>query len=317
MASRDSTAMPGTSPEPQGGGSPAFEAAGLSPARLLYWSMLRELWENRWTYIVPLIVAAVFLLGFAIEAGLVSSMHSAGSRSAAQAATHSLEQPFDLVSFAVMAAYVIIIVIYCLEALHGERRDRSILFWKSLPVSDLTTVAAKACFAIFILPLIAFAIIVATQGIMLLVGSAVLLGRGLSAVALWMQTPLLPMWAAMLYHLLTVHALYYAPFYGWLLLVSAWARRAPFLWAALPVAALLIVEKLVFNTSAVADMLLSRLGGGPAALPFPPPGNMPMEAPTLANLAAFLTSPGLWIGLALCAAFLAAAVRLRRYQGPI
>ncbi len=85
----------------------------------------------------------------------------------------------------------------------------------------------------------------------------------------------------------------------------------------MPVAAVLILERLVFNTSAFANMLLSRLGGGPAAIPFPPPANMPMEAPTLANLGGFLASPGLWIGLAVCAAFLAAAVRVRRYQGPI
>ena len=129
--------------------------------------------------------------------------------------------------------------------------------------------------------------------------------------------PLLPMWAALLYHLLTVHALYYAPIYGWMLLVSAWARRAAFLWAALPVAAVLIVERLVFNTSAFAHVLLSRLGGGPAAIPFPPPANMPMEAPTLANLEGFLASPGLWIGLAVFAAFLAGAAWLRRRQGPI
>jgi ABC-2 type transport system permease protein len=117
-------------------------------------------------------------------------------------------------------------------------------------------------------------------------------------------------------HLLTVHALYYAPLYAWLLLVSAWARRAPILWASLPVAALLIAEKLVFNTSAFAHMLLSRLGGGPGAIEYPPPGNMPIQAPTLANLGAFLASPGLWLGLVVCAVLLAAAVRVRRYQAP-
>lgn len=85
----------------------------------------------------------------------------------------------------------------------------------------------------------------------------------------------------------------------------------------LPVAAVLIIEKRVFNTSAFAHMLLSRLGGGPAAIPFPPSADMPMQAPTLANVGAFLASPGLWIGFAVCALFLAAAVRLRRYRGPI
>lgn len=303
MVLSDSTAIPEPAPEPHAGGSPTFEAAAPSAARLWYWSLRRELWEHRWTYIVPGIVAALFLLGFVIAAG----SHS----------PHALALSFDFASGAVMAAYVIITVIYCLEALHGERRDRSILFWKSLPVSDVTTVIAKASMPLLVLPLLTFAIIVVTQGIMLLEGSLVLLGRGMSAAPLWSQTPLLSMWAAMLYHLLTVHALYYAPIYGWLLLVSAWARRAAFLWAGLPIAAVLIIEHLVFNSSAVADLLLARLGGGPAAIPFPPPTSMRMEAPTLVNLGDFLASPDLWIGLAVFAAFLAAAVWLRRRQAPM
>ena len=76
-------------------------------------------------------------------------------------------------------------VFYCLDALHGERRDRSILFWKSLPVSDLTTVLAKASIPLVILPLLTFAITVAMQWIMLLVSSAVLLVSGQSVATLW------------------------------------------------------------------------------------------------------------------------------------
>lgn len=309
MATSNSTAIPDSSPEPQAGGSPAFGPAVLSPVRLLYWSLRRELWENRWMYIVPLIVAGLFLCGFAIGIHLLSSTHF-------KVSTHPSggvqATPIDAAGFAVMLAYLVVTVVYCLGALHGERSDRSILFWKSLPVSDAITVLAKACIPLVVLPLITFAIIVVMQGIMSLAGSAALIGRGAGGAE-----PLLPMWAAMLYHLMTVHALYYAPIYGWMLLVSAWARRAAFLWATVPIAAVLIIERLVFNTSAFANMLLARLGGGPAAIPFPPPANMPMEAPTLANLGGFLASPGLWIGLAVCAAFLGAAVRLRRYQGPI
>ena len=114
-----------------------------------------------------------------------------------------------------------------------------------------------------------------------------------------------------------MHALYYTPIYGWLLLVSGWARRAAFLWASLPIGAVIIVEKLVFDTSVFGHMLLSRLAGGPGAMPFPPHRGVPMQAPTLANLATFLASPGLWTGLAVFALFLAGAVWLRRRQGPI
>lgn len=309
------------SPEPvsgaQAGGSHASGPATLSATRLVYWSVLRELWEHRWLYIAPLIVAAVFLVGFVIAASRFPFPLPLNAQLTAHSLAHQLEEPFDFASAALMLTYVVVAVIYCLAALHGERSDRSILFWKSLPVSNTTAVIAKACIPIVLLPLITFATIVATQIIMLLAGTAVLLGRGIGVEALWAQIPVLPMWAAMLYHLVTMHALYWAPFYGWLLLASAWAKRAAFLWAGVPVAAVLIIEKLAFNTSAFGRMLLSQLGGGPAAIPFPPPENMTMQAPTLANLGAFLASPGLWVGLAVCAIFLAAAAHLRKYQGPI
>lgn len=314
----DSTATPAPrdpSPDSYAGGSPTPARAAQAPALLLYWSIRRELWEHRWLYIVPLIVAAVFLLGFAVSATHVPLAKTAGTPAVP---AHWLDDVgFDYVSLALMLAYVVLAVIYCLEALHGERRARGILFWKSLPVSDLLTVVAKASIPIVFLPLLTFALIVVTQGIMLLIGSAVVMGKGADPSAVWIQASAPSMWLATLYHLVTVHALSWAPFYAWLLLVSAWARRAPFLWAAVPVAVVLIIEHLVFNTSGLAALLLSQLGGGPAALDFPPSENMPMQTPTLASLGAFLGSPGLWIGLAVTAAFLFAAARLRRNQGPI
>lgn len=318
MTNTDSTATPDprdTSFDSHAGGPSEPARAAQSPARLIYWSIRRELWEHRWLYIVPLIIAAVFLAGFAVGVTHVPLTRVAG---AAAVPAHWLDNVgFEYVTYALMLAYVVLAAIYCLEALYGERRARGVLFWKSLPVSDLLTVVAKASVPIVILPLITFALIVVTQGIMFLLGTAVVLGKGANPSALWVQASVLPMWLAMLYHLVTVHALYWAPLYAWLLLVSGWARRAPFLWASVPVAVVLIIEHLVFRASAFAHMLLSRLGGGPAALAFPPPENMSMQAPTLANLGAFLVSPGLWIGFAVTAGLLVAAARLRRYQGPI
>src|SRR5437660_10885136 len=75
---------------------------------------------------------------------------------------------------------VIVGVFYCLDALHGERRERSILFWKSLPVSDLTTVFSKAIIPLVVLPMVRFAIIVVTQLIMLLISTVALLPTGLA-----------------------------------------------------------------------------------------------------------------------------------------
>jgi ABC-2 type transport system permease protein len=214
-----------------------------------------------------------------------------------------------------MLTAMIVGLFYCLEALHGERRDRSILFWKSLPVSDTTAVLAKASIPFVVLPLITFALTVAAQCIMLLFSSAALLGKGLSVGTLWTQAPLFPMSLMLLYHLVTVHVLWHAPFYGWFLLVSAWARRAAFLWAVLPIIAIGFAEKIAFNTSHFASFLLNRLSGGAEAVTIA--GSMPIHPGIHLTLGRYLTTPGLWIGLAFTALCLAAAVQLRRQRGPL
>ena len=120
----------------------------------------------------------------------------------------------------------------------------------------------------------------------------------------------------LLYHLFTAHTLWPAPIYCWVLLVSGWARRATLLWAALPLVAVAGVEQIVFNTSHFATMVGNRfIGNAPAGTSTP--NIFPTNPMTHIMPAEFLASGGLWIGLAVAAAFLAAAVRLRRYQGPI
>ncbi len=298
----------------------SFQAQSVAPGRLsatwpMYWSVRRELWENRSIYIAPLAAAAVFLFGFVISTiHLPAKMRSLSALDPARQ-REAIAMPYDMAAGLIMVTALIVGVFYCLDALHGERRDRSILFWKSLPVSDLTTVLSKASIPLVVLPLLAFTITVAMQWIMLLLSTAVLLGSGLGGTTLWTQLSFLQMSLLLLYHLLTVHALWHAPIYGWLLLVSGWARRAAFLWAALPLLAIGAVEKIAFNTSNFAAMLEHRMSGGAEAVTAP--GSLPMDPMTHLTPGHFLGSPGLWIGLAIFAAFLAAAVRLRRYQGPI
>jgi ABC-2 type transport system permease protein len=121
----------------------------------------------------------------------------------------------------------------------------------------------------------------------------------------------------LLYHILTAHALWPAPIYCWLLLVSGWPRRATFLWAALPLVAIGGVEQLVFHTWHFAALVGSRLIGDAPTVASTSPYIFPTDPMTHLTPGYFLSSPGLWIGLAVAAVFLAAAVRLRRYQGPI
>src|ERR1700731_4825262 len=228
------------------------EANGLSyygaPTRPLYWSVWRELWENRSIYIAPLIVAAIQVFGFAISTiGLAERRRGVLLLDDPAKQRAAIEMPYDVVAMMMLFTMFIVGVFYCLDALHGERRDRSILFWKSLPVSDLTTVLAKVSVPLVLLPLITFATIQVTHLTMMLMTTLVLLPHGLGA-STWTVLPFVQLSVILLYGLVTM-ALWQAPLFGWLLLVSGWARRATFLWAVLPWLAVFGVEKIAFNTS--------------------------------------------------------------------
>jgi len=151
---------------------------------------------------------------------------------------------------------------------------------------------------------------------MLVLSSVVLLASGLNVASLWTHLPVVEMSLLMLYHIVTAHALWPAPVYCWLLLVSGWARRAAFLWATLPVVAIAGVEKIAFHTQHFATLVAYRLLGSSAPA-YGPADTFPTDPMTHIMPGNFLGSPSLWIGLAIAAAFLAGAVRLRRYQGPI
>jgi ABC-2 type transport system permease protein len=285
--------------------------------RPMYWSVRRELWENRSIYIAPLVVAAVQVFGFAISIiGLAERRRAVLLLDPAKQGA-LIEQPYDVVAMMMIFTVFIVGVFYCLDALHGERRDRSILFWKSLPVSDLTTVLSKTTIPLVVLPLLTFAITVCVQLIMLVMSSAALLIHGVSPATTWAHFPVVQNWLVLIYGLIAL-ALWHAPIYSWLLLVSGWVRRATFLWAVLPLLAIGILEKIAFNTSHFASMVKHRLMGfAPRAFDFNPHHSAALDSLTQLTPGRYLSSPGFWSGLAFAGALLFGAIRLRRYRGPI
>jgi len=287
--------------------------AAMSETRPLYWSVRRELWENRSIYIAPLAVAAFVQFGFMISTiGMPARRRAVLMLDPAQQRA-TIGMPYDVAATMLIVIAMIVGAFYCLDALHGERRDRSILFWKSLPVSDRTTVLSKASIPLVVLPLLIFAIIVLTQLFMLLWTSLVLLPSGLAATT-WTRFNLLQQSLILLYGLIAL-ALWHAPIYGLLLLVSGWARRATVLWAVLPFLAIGILERLAFNTTHFVSLVKYRFMGHLAeAFVFDKHGVHSLSQLTPGK---FLSTPGLWIGLAFAAIFLAAAVRQRRNREPI
>jgi ABC-2 type transport system permease protein len=304
---------PNNTPESAGVNASGYSRSSMPP---LYWSVRRELWENRSIYVAPLIVAVVVLFGF-----LVSTVGMPHRRQAVLSLDPAHQRamigmPYDVAAMMLIFTAFIVGVFYCLDALHSERRDRSILFWKSLPVSDFTTVLSKASIPFVVLPVIIFAVIVLVQFLMLLWSSAILLPSGLAATT-WTRFNLFQQSVILLYSLIVI-ALWHAPIYGWALLISGWARRATFLWAVLPLLAIGVLEKFAFDTSHFASMLKDRVfGAADTAFAFQPHRGVAIDSLVQLTPGRYLTTPGLWIGLAFAAAFVAIAVRQRRYQGPI
>jgi ABC-2 type transport system permease protein len=290
----------------------------LSKTRPLYWSVRRELWENRSLYLAPLIVAAVALFGSFVQSavGLTKKMRMLPTLDAAK--QHSLlVTPYHTMAAVIMLTTFLVGLFYSLDALYGERRERSLLFWKSLPVSDRITVLSKASIPLVILPSIGFLLTQVTIVILLFLSTAMLLGHGMSPAPLWsalqpIQQPLIMAYG------LSVHVLWFAPIYAWLLLISAWARRTPLLWAVLPPFAIAMVEKIVFGTSYFPALLKYRVIGAMTEA-FSRGEGLHTIRDDVSQLdpVRFIGSPGLWIGLTFAAAFLAAAVRLRRNREPL
>jgi ABC-2 type transport system permease protein len=303
-----SSAMPEAIPAQDAG------SADVSPVQRMYWSVRREFWENRWLYRAPFGVAAIFLIGF-----FLSTTHLPGAPRIVTFGEQNvaIAGPYDLAADLMMALAILTGIFYSAEALHGERQDRSILFWKSMPVSDTTTVLAKASIAIVIVPLLVCAIAFVMWWIMLLASSAALLSRGASPAVLWTQLPLFRMWGLLIYHIVTAHAIWPAPIYCWLLLVGAWARRAVLLWAALPILVIGVLEKLALNSWSFVDLVGRRLIGDAPSMADVPGNAFPTHPMTQITVGRFLASPGFWIGWLLCAMFLVMAIRLRRSRGSI
>ena len=290
--------------------------AVISLRRAFYWSIRRELWEHRSIYVAPLLVAALTLTGFLIGSGYqIGKVRSAQSLGPMELQA-AIDRPYGLAAMFLMGIGFLVSIFYCVEALHGERRDRSILFWKSLPLSDFTVVLSKMMIPLAVVPLITVALTIVAHLSMLLINIAMMLISGMSLSLLWSNLSLVRMWLMMVYHMFALHGLWLAPAYSWMLLASAWARRAPFLWAVLPLIAVGVVEKITFNTTHFRRWMLYRFGGAPGSDAYPGSDHA-MHAWANLNVGQILLNPGLWSGLIVAALLLFAAARVRRSRGPI
>ena len=298
--------------------------------RPFYWSLRRELWEHRSLYLAPAVIALLLLLAVLIAAFKLPESMATFDTLAPQQQRQIVSAPYAVIALALILTSMIVALFYCLDALYGERRDRSALFWKSLPVSDWTTVLAKLAVPMLVVPVFLFALITATQ-LVVVIGHVVLWSaRGLSVGNLLLQLPLFEMPLGVAHFLITL-AIWYAPVYAWLLLVSAWAQRSPVVWAVLPWVAVIAVERLMLGTPHVGSWLQQRLFGSVDAafttsgttttvmdrLQQPGPDTASVivhSSERVPDVLRFVSNPEVWIGLMVAAALVTTTVWLRRRQ---
>ena len=305
-------------------------------SRPLYWLMRRELWENRSLYIAPLIAACVIFVGFLLQAMHLPDGVRVLATLDPERQRRAVSGIYGGMGAVIVVTMVIVTWFYALDALHSERRDRSILFWKSLPVSDTQTVLSKLFTAMVTAPLIAFVTIVCLQVLILLLSSVVVLIGGADLAPIWSGLQFFQITGALLYTLIVL-SLWYAPVYAWLLFISAWAKKSTFLWSVLPIVAIVMFEGIAFHSKHFSGLIQYRLRDGLLSAFTPHSHNMPQEGADLSfggdgvqatigvsgnifdrlDPAGFLSNPWLWVGLLVAAGLIAATIWMRRYREPI
>ena len=313
----------------------------------------REYWENKGGFFyTPIIIGSFLLLTLlfglfntdhliethadelgpfnlrGIEISGMVGMEFLGdlSKEFAKLSLERRQEVWDLTFYGLSSSFSVVLLIlslnYLLGCLYDDRKDRSILFWKSLPVSDLMTVTSKVLTALVVLPLLfTLASAVTFLGFLLISTVAALIaGTGGSIwAAIWEPAPLIT-GPLNLFANYFMQGLWAAPFLGWLLLVSSWTKRKPILMATIPLGIIMFLEAYYYRTTRFADLVLERLYGWLAPVDFETSRHLVTgdlisnQVEMYAQPMAFFGVAELWYGLALAAIFFAGAVFIRRYR---
>ncbi len=292
----------------------------------------REIWEHRSIVVTPAAIACivtlglmamlVFASGFAAELDIAifGAQNLAGDTERKAALTGF----FLGTSWVFVIALAILTVFYCLDSLYTERKDKSILFWRSLPITDAETVVSKLVTAILVIPMVTLVAMIGTHLLNLIITSIwVSMKGGDSGLLIWGSVSLFDNWLAALIVVLA-SGIWMSPFIGWFLLVSAYTKRSPFLMAFMPLILLGLLEGIVLRTHVFADTVLSRADGLPIFRTEDIEEFFEEEQWRVAEDAAgvlvhldvpgFLASPAMWAGLLVCGLLVTGAIYVRRFR---
>lgn len=285
----------------------------------------RELWEHRWLWLAPLVTAGILIVLIVFGVAMASSKFGGFQGNWMQQAPRgAMGMRFGLFGLAtqLFSISALVVVFYLLDCLYAERKDRSILFWKSLPVSDTEVVLSKLLTAAVVTPvfvlLVSSALQVLFAGVWSIRFSGSVLGDALMAWdgAVWLKLQ------ASFVLLLASGILWYLPILTYLMVVSVWARRNAFLWAVLPPVSILAIEGLILQSNNFGHFLGRRFIGMFQILQGSSGDKMFGDenegivtvGEVLNSVTAVFTHYETWAGVLAAAAMIFAAIRIRRYR---
>jgi len=292
----------------------------------------REIWEHRSLYVTPAVVGLVLVLlaltalVFASDYQELVDIFIVGAQNIVGDAERRAAMFALLVGNTIpfLFAGAILTIFYALDSLYAERKNKSILFWRSLPITDAETVISKLLAAAVAIPLIAFPVIIVTHLLILFIaGVFISIEGGSSMFLVWKSAPIFDFWTGIL--IITILLpIWFSPFIGWFLFVSAWTKRSPLLMASLPLIMVPTLEYWVFRTHLVADAMQTRFEQLPIFKGFDPEvffneRELVASADAISllgiiDVGKFLASPQMWAGVVVCGLFITAAIYVRRYR---
>jgi ABC-2 type transport system permease protein len=293
---------------------------------MFYTLIRREFWEHRSLWMAPLAVTGLLLLGALFTHGAMQiDPNDTGEWLDPQIRT----LVFSLAQWGLTIPHYLVMLLvlnfYLLDCLYAERKDRSILFWKSLPVSDGVTVASKMFVGCIVVPLGTYALALVTDLLFTAIWDLRAVLAHSPGLVLWDTTAFLKTQALMFLGLV-ISILWYAPFLGVFVLASAWVRRNVLMWVTVVPLLVIIFERVAFGTHRISDFLAYRGDGiwGDLHLESVVLGSLTgvgraaiAALPTIydrVRIAPAFTNIDLWLGILFTVACAYAAARIRRYR---
>ena len=293
----------------------------------------RELWEHRAIFVTPLVIGTIVTLGTLTALMFVGDFQRELNMAifGAQNVAGEFERRAALTAFFGGTSWLFLLglgvltVFYALDALYAERKDKSILFWRSLPVTDAETVISKLVTAVLVIPAIAIAGIIVTHLVNLVITSLWVASKGGSAGTLiWGSVPFFDNWMATIL-VIYATAIWMSPFLGWLLFVSAWTKRAPLMVAFLPLVLIPMIEGIFLRSAHFAEAVWGRgakiplFQAGIDVEEFFDEEHLQLSEEMVSLLAhidlgRFFSSVDTWIGIVVCGLLTTAAIYVRRYR---